>query len=267
MKILVLSPFGKTEPFGRENLAKVKRPETEFDFECLEDVFPLPYNTYVYNTLKCVNGAVERIIRAEQDGYDAAVISCMLDPGLMEARAIVDIPVTATFEASAHLAAMMGKRFSVVSTDPMTVGGIDMRLVDLYGIRQNVASLRWIGITACDLYPEITPTEEVARRTVEVSRKCVEEDQAEVIIPGCTIIGSLLTNHFDTDPVELIGAPVIDPMIVAFKMAEMMADMCKVAGYPAASRAGFYRKPPVEETAGLRKFMAENKSPEQFYYK
>ena len=56
-------------------------------------------------------------------------------------------------------------------------------------------------------------------------------------------------------------------MIVAFKMAEMMADMCKVTGYPAASRAGFYRKPPVKETAGLRKFMAENKSPEQFYYK
>ena len=117
MNILVLSPFGKTEPFGRENLEKVKRPDTEFDFECLEDVFPLPYNTYV--------------------------ISCMLDPGLMEARGIVDIPVTATFEASAHVAAMMGKRFSVVSTDPMTVGGIDMRLVDLYGIRQNVASLRW----------------------------------------------------------------------------------------------------------------------------
>ena len=46
MKILVLSPFGKTEPFGRANLAKVKRPETEFDFECLADVFPLPYNTY-----------------------------------------------------------------------------------------------------------------------------------------------------------------------------------------------------------------------------
>lgn len=267
MRILVLSPFGKTEPYGRENLEKVKRLDTEFDFECLEKVFPLPYNTYVYNTLKCVNGAVERIIRAEQDGYDAAVISCMLDPGLMESRAIVDIPVTATFEASAHVAAMMGKRFSVVSTDPMTVGGIDMRLVDLYGVRQKVASLRWIGITACDLYPEITPTEEVARRTVEVSRKCVEEDQAEVIIPGCTIIGSLLTNYFDKDPMEIIGAPVIDPMIVAFKMAEMMVEMCKLAGYPAASRTGFYRKPPSAETVELRKFMSGNKSPEQFFCK
>ena len=266
MKILVLSPFGKTEPFGKENLERVARPDTEFSFECLEDVFPLPYNTYVYNTLKCVNGAVERVIKGEQEGYDAAVISCMLDPGLMESRAIVDIPVTATFEASAHVASMMGKRFRVVSTDPMTVGGIDMRLVDLYGVRQKVASLRWIGITACDLYPEITPTEEVAKKTVEVSKRCVEEDQAEVIIPGCTIIGSLLTNYFDQDPVDLIGAPVIDPMIVAFKQAEMMAEMCKLAGYPAASRAGFYRKPPVKETNELREFMSKNQLPEQYYY-
>ena len=266
MRILVLSPFGKTEPFGRENLEKVARSDTEFDFECLESVFPLNYNTYIYNTLKCINAAVERIIKAEQQSYDAAVLSCMLDPGLLEARSIVDIPVTATFESAAHVACMMGKRFSVVSTDPMTVGGIDMRLVDLYGVRSKVASLRWIGITACDLYPEITPTEEIARRVVEVSKKCVEEDQAEVIIPGCTIIGSIFTKVFKKDPIDVIGAPVIDPMIVAFKQAEMMVDLCKLAGYPAVSRAGLWRKPPIDETKRLRKFMKENLSPEQAYY-
>jgi allantoin racemase len=265
MKILVLSPFGKTEPFGRENLERVARDDTTFDFECLEDVFPLTYNTYVYNTLKCINAAVERVSLAEKQGYDAAVLSCMLDPGLLEARSIVDIPVTATFESSAHLASMMGKRFSVVSTDPMTVGGIDMRLVDLYGVRPKVASLRWIGITACNLYPEITPPEEIARRVVEVSRKCVEEDQAEVIIPGCTIIGSIFSKVFDKDPVEVIGVPVIDPMVAAFKQAEMMVDLCQKAGYPAVSRAGLWRKPPAEETRELRRFMKEHPSPEQAF--
>ena len=190
----------------------------------------------------------------------------MLDPGLLESRSIVDIPVTATFESAAHVACMMGKRFSVVSTDPMTVGGIDMRLVDLYGVRSKVASLRWIGITACDLYPEITPPEEIERRVIEVSKKCVEEDQAEVIIPGCTIIGSIFTKVSKKDPTEVIGAPVIDPMIVAFKQAEMMVDLCKLAGYPAVSRTGLWKKPPKEETINLRKFMHDNESPEQFYY-
>jgi allantoin racemase len=267
MRILVLAPFGKTEPHGDENLMKVKRPDTEFSFECLFDVFPLPYNTYIYNTLKCINAAVERCIKAEQQGYDAVVLSCMLDPGLLEARAVVDIPVTATFEASAHLACMMAKRYSVVTTDAMTGSGIDMRLVDLYGVRQKLASIRWINITANKLYPEITPTEEVARRVVEVSKKCVDEDGAELIIPGCTIIGALWTRFFKKDPVEVIGVPVIDPQVVAFKLAEMMVDLRKLAGYPVVSRYGLWRKQPQEEYKEFRKWMKEHPSPEQFYQK
>ncbi len=265
MKILVLAPFGKTEPFADENLKRVKRADTEFSFECLFDVFPLPYNTYIYNTLKCINAAVERCIKAEKEGYDAVVLSCMLDPGLLEARSVVDIPVTATFESAAHLACMMAKRYSVVTTDPMTGSGIDMRLVDLYGVRQKLASIRWINITANRLYPEFTPTEEIARRVVEVSKKCVEEDGAELIIPGCTIIGALWTKFFKKDPVEVIGVPVIDPQIIAFKQAEMMVDLRKLAGYPAVSRYGLWKKQPQQEFEDLQKWMKMNKSPEQFY--
>ncbi|HSB06400.1 MAG TPA: aspartate/glutamate racemase family protein [Thermodesulfobacteriota bacterium] len=267
MKILVLAPFGKCEPYGDENLMKVKRPDTEFSFECLYDVFPLPYNTYIYNTLKCINAAVERCIKAEKQGYDAVVLSCMLDPGLLEARAVVDIPVTATFESAAHLACMMAKRYSVVTTDPMTGSGIDMRLVDLYGVRQKLASIRWINITANQLYPEITPTEEIARRVVAVSKKCIEEDGAELIIPGCTIIGTLCTKLFQQDSMKAIGVPIIDPQIVAFKQAEMMVDLCKLAGYPAVSRYGLWRKQPQPEFEEFRKWMKEHPSPEQFYQK
>jgi len=35
MRILVLSPFGATEPYGEENLKKVARPGTEFSFESI----------------------------------------------------------------------------------------------------------------------------------------------------------------------------------------------------------------------------------------
>ena len=267
MKILVLAPFGKCEPFGDENLMKVKRQDTQFSFECLFDVFPLPYNTYIYNTLKCINAATERCIKAEKEGYDAVVLSCMLDPGLLEARNVVDIPVTAAFEASAHLACMMAKRYSVVTTDAMTGSGIDMRLVDFYGVRQKLASIRWINITANQLYPEITPTEEVARRVTAVSKKCVEEDGAELIIPGCTIIGSLCTKMFKEDAMKAIGVPVIDPQLVAFKQAEMMVDLQKLAGYPAVSRYGLWRKGPQEEYEQFRKWMKEHPSPEQYYQK
>lgn len=267
MKILVLSPFGALEPHGGENLARVARPGTEFDVECVKDVFPLPYNTFPYNMIKVINAAVERSILAEQQGYDAIMNSCVSDPGLLEMRSVVDIPVTGCFESATHLAATMGAKWSVVTVEEVVAKRFDKLLVDLYGVRQSMASIRHINIRASCLYPEITPTEEVAKRVVEVGRRCVKEDGAEVVISGCTIMSALFTDYFKEDPVRIIGAPVIDPMITAFKFAEMMVDLKKLAGYPAVSRAGLYEKQPRQEFEELRRYLATHVSPESFYYK
>lgn len=267
MKLLVLCPFGSTEPHGRENLQKIARPGTEFDYECVKDVFPLPYNTFPYNMLKCLNAAVERTIVAENQGYDAVVNSCVSDPGLFEMRAVVDIPVTGCFESATHLAATMGARWSVVTVDEVVAKRLDKLLVDLYGVRASMASIRHIGIRANKLYPEITPTDEVVRRLVEVGKKCVQEDGAEVIVSGCTILSALFTHHLKADPVDVIGAPVIDPMFTAFKFAEMMVDLRRLAGYPAVSRAGLYEKQPKEEFVELRKYLSTHEPPEHFYIK
>ncbi|MEM2145275.1 MAG: aspartate/glutamate racemase family protein [Candidatus Jordarchaeaceae archaeon] len=267
MKIFVICPFGSTEPYGRENLEKIARPGTEFDYECIKDVFPLNYNTFPYNMLKCINAAVERVILAEQQGYDAVVNSCVSDPGLLEMRSVVDIPVTGCFESATHLAATMGAKWSVVTVEEVVAKRFDKLLVDLYGVRQSMASIRHINIRANQLYPEITPTEEVARRVLEVSKKCVKEDGAEIIISGCTIMSALFTNYFKEDPVNVIGVPVIDPMYTAFKFAEIMVDLKKMAGYPPVSRIGLYQKQPKEEFYELRKYLASHSSPEHFYIK
>jgi len=265
MKIFVLSPFGATEPHGAENFAKVARDDVEFTFESLNEVFPLPYNTFRYNTMKCTDAAVERIIKAERDGYDAAVISCMFDPGLFEARAVVDIPVMGTFEAAGLTCMMMGERFSVVNPDTV-VNSVMHRLAASYGFLPRIASMRHIDIVACDLYPEKTPTEEVLGRLMHVGKQCVE-DGAEVIIPGCTIIGALYSSGFKKDPVEVIGVPVLDPMVVAFKMAEMMVDLRVKAGYPAVSRVGMWKKQPAEELTYLRSWLCENPPAVEHYQK
>ncbi len=263
MRIFVLSPFGANEPYGYENLAKVARDDVQFTFESLNEVFPLPYNTYRYNTMKCTDGAVERIIKAEQQGYDAAVISCMFDPGLFEARAVVDIPVTGTMESAGLVCMMMGQRFSVVNPDAV-VNSVMRRLCDSYGFTARLASLRHIDIVANKLYPEETPTEEVLSRLERVGKQCVE-DGAEVIIPGCTIIGALYSNGFKKDPVEVLGVPVLDPMIIAFKMAEMMVDLRLKAGYPAVSRVGMWKKQPADELGFLRSWLCANPSAIEYY--
>ena len=85
------------------------------------------------------------------------------------------------------------------------------------------------------------------------ARACVEEDGAEVVIPGCTLAGSVLTNDVP-DAESVIGAPVLDGMVTGFKMAEMMADLRK-AGVPTVSRWGGFEKPPEKDFNTLRNFM------------
>ena len=263
MKILVLSPFGATEPNAEENLKSRARSGTEVDVECLKDVFPLPYNTYHYNLTKVIDGTVERAIRAEIEGYDAVVISCMLDPGLVQARGVVDIPVVGTLEATAHVASMMGNRFAVINADATVCAQME-RLLTFYGLRDKVACLRHIDIVSCDLYPEKTPTEEIFRRVKEQAEKAIREDGAEVIIAGCTIIGGLLTQHHGENPGGFLeDVPVLDGMVVGLKTSELMVDMVDL-GYPAVSRLGFWKRPVQEETIELRQWFEKHNSP--FHY-
>ena len=264
MRILVLNPFGATEPYAAENLAKVARSDVELTIENIRDVYPLPHNTQIYYLMKAASAAVERTIAAEQEGYDAVMISCVSDPGLLEAREVVDIPVTGCFESATLIAGTMGKRWSVVSPDLLAVEQEEI-LVDRYGVRPKLASFRHIGIHASKLYPEFTPPEELERKTVEQVRKCVEEDGAEVVIAGCSILSAILTKVSKESMDDALQVPVIDPMVTALKMAELMVDLRNLAGYPAASRVGFYKKPPAKEFREFRNWMKTHDSPEKRY--
>ena len=194
-------------------------------------------NQWLYFRYMCTDATLDRVIRAEKEGYDAVFISCNLDIGLYEARSLVNIPVTATLESAALVAYTMGTKFSLLSVDNQNAK-IQKMILEQYGLAGKWASHRPVGIDANDLYPDKTPEDRVYEKAVEVARKCVEEDGAEVLIPGCTLIGSVLT-HRVKDPIKELGAPLVDGMLTGFKMAEMMADLCKLTSTPPASRVGF----------------------------
>jgi Asp/Glu/hydantoin racemase len=252
MRILVINPFGGTEFYGKENLEKIKRPDTEFNIVNIADVYPLPNNQFLYFRHQCTEGTLERVIKAEKDGYDAIFISCNLDIGLYEARSLVNIPVTATLESAALFAYAMGAKFSLITVDYQN-GRIQEMILNQYGLRGKLASFRPIGVDANDLYPEKTPENVIYQKAIEISRKCVERDGAEVIIPGCTLIGSVLTHRMD-EATEAVGAPILDGMTTGFKMAEMMVDLCTLAKISPVSRIGYFQFPPQGDFETLRDY-------------
>ena len=258
MRILVINPFGGTEVFGRDNLERVARPDTDFEIVNVGNVYPLKNNQWLYFRHECINATIERALQAERDGYNAVFLSCQLDVGLYECRQLLSIPVTATLESAALLAYQMGRTFSLLVVDYQN-GQIQKMLLDIYGLSGKLASVRSFDIDANDLYPDRTPASRVVERVVETARLCVETDGAEALIPGCTLAGSVLT-HDGGDALKAAGAPIIDGMLAGFKHAEMWVDLVK-AGMPAVSRRGFFERPPADEYARLRRAIGKDPRP------
>ena len=246
MKILVLNPFaGVTNE--AEHCRRVARPDTEIVFENISSTYPLNYVTYVYYRHHCAAAVVERVLRAQDQGFDAVFICCCYDPGLGEAREVADIIVTGAFESGAHYVNRIAQRYSVIATEPKTVHCY-RELTQLYGTDSKLASVRHINLSARESYADRTDPSILVQRTLDVARRCIEDDGAEAILMGCTLQSCPLTVAGRSD---LQGVPIIDPVLVGFKSTEFLVE-AKQAGLPVISRFGTWQKPPPEEVAQLR---------------
>ena len=164
----------------------------------------------------------------------------------------MDIPVTAAFESAVHWANQISQRYSVISTEPKT-SHCYRELAELYGTAGKLASVRPINVSAKVSYEDITPPEVIVQRTLEVARKCVEDDGAEAIVMGCTLQSCPLTVAGANDAA---GAPIIDPVLIGMKDVEFMVDM-RGAGLPILSRYGTWQKPPLDEVVQLSRSARE----------
>ncbi len=66
LKVLVVKPFGDTEFYGRGNLAKIARPDTEFDVVGIGAMYPFRNNQWLYFRYMCTDGPLETVMRAEK---------------------------------------------------------------------------------------------------------------------------------------------------------------------------------------------------------
>ena len=260
MRILVINPFGGTEFRGHDNLERIKRPDTEFEMVNIAEDYPLRNNQWLYFKHACTGPTLEKVMWAEHEGFDGVFISCQLDIGLYEARTLVDIPVTGTLESAALFAYTMGKHFTLLAVDSQN-GEIQRDLLRQYGLERNLASIIPIHIDANDLYPERTSEDSVFERVISAGKLARERDGAEMVIPGCTLFGSLLSHRRQAFDGE-VGIPSVDGMTAGFKLAEMRAELFRKGAMPAVSRAGYFTKPPRTDFQTLREF---NGKPDYLY--
>jgi len=195
----------------QDRLNKIKDVDTEVEVIGLENgPKDLEYQLYEHIA---VDRILDILLGLEQS-YDSIVIACFYDPGSKEIRELVDMPVVFPGEACMHVAAMLGHKFSIIVGRRNWFPPI-LDNVKLYGLESRLASIRAINMPTADLHSN---PEEAIKRLSQECQKAIEEDFAEVVILGCAVLVGIAE-----DIQNQLGVPILDPVMVPYKVAELFA--------------------------------------------
>jgi allantoin racemase len=219
----------------KEILQDLAEPSTIVDGTWFDSGTPhLEYEFYEH---LAVHRIIEKTVNAEKNGYDAVVIGCFYDPGLRETRELVKIPVVGVCEASVHVAAMLSAgKFSILVGRSKWIPKMAANIRD-YGFESKVASWRVLNLTV----PDMRDREKTQAAILREARAAVEEDHAECVVLGCTGMAGQAKKAQ-----EELGVPILDPVLMGLKVAELRAILWRRFGI-SHSKIGGYEAPPTEE--------------------
>jgi len=187
----------------------------------------------IENVLKCREAKGE-------NRYDAFVSLNSTDPALVEAREVLDIPVLGFLETTAHVACMMGRKFSLITPNPKFAISYGEK-IRLYGLSERLASIEAMNIPHLPDYRQafIDPAahERVFNEFDSAARRAVAAG-AEVIIP----CGSHAVLQAKRGVKEIDGALIIDGLGILLKMTETAVKIQRLMG-TFVSRKMLYETP------------------------
>lgn len=247
----------------KQNFDLVKDPDTEIMCR-FSDWGIIGMEGFFYPAIDTLNAqsVLQQAVKGEKDGYDAVMITCFGDPMLDQIRSLVDIPVTSIGETSYHMAAMMGKKFGLVTVSENNIYESE-HTIERYGFREYCA-----GIMTTIEKPEEQPKALINARSAiesfqEVGRKLIAQG-AEILLPGCGLMAAALRTapgcekEYPNGVTEVDGVPVMDVLGVTLKMTEMLVRL-KKAGSPWISRKGIYRLPTESALESGRMVLADDR--------
>jgi allantoin racemase len=160
-------------------------------------------------------GVMDRVM-AYDEPYDAVVLAGFGEYGRDGLQELIKQPVIEICEASAYVAMLISRTYSVVTTLQRSVAAIEDRL-RLAGVAGRCASVRASGMSTLDIDAD---PEGAIRGLVEEARIAVTQDRAEAICLGCAGMAGLE----EAISAEL-GVPVVDGIGAAVRLAEAVVGL------------------------------------------
>ncbi len=234
-KILYIDPIGKeyAEPEIVEYLQKFTK-------------YKLYYTTldkggsnleYMCYEAMAVPEILKKVKEAEDDEYDGVIIGCFYDPGLYEAREIVDtLAIVAPGESSMITSLSLGYKFSIIAGSEKFIP-IIMENIKKYGHVDKLASIKVVDLSVEAFRENLELTK---MRVMEKGKEAVEKDGAEILLLGCTAQYGIYK-----EIQEYVNVPVLDPIIASLKYCEFLIDVRKNFGWGHSKRC-LYKSPQIE---------------------
>jgi allantoin racemase len=161
---------------------------------------------------------------------DAVVLAGFGEHGKDALQEMLDVPVLDIAESAAHVAHLIGRRFSVVTTLARSIAPIEDRLL-LAGLAAHCASVRACGLGTAEV--DADPAGAV-KAIVGEAERAVTDDGADVICLGCAGMAGVTGAITDA-----LGVPAVDGVAAAVGLAQMLVGLGL-----STSKAGAYASGP-----------------------
>ena len=219
MHIRIITPIVTRDFRSPEDLAELVRPGIDISHTFV-DMGPASIES-AFDEALAAPGVIAKVIEAEREGAAAVVIDCLGDIGMHVGRELTRIPVVGAGESSMHVAAMLGHRFSILTT-LQRVFYLNENQAKIYGVFDKLASLRAVDLSVLELEKDAAALTE---RMVEQGVKAVEEDGAHALLFGCTGMYRVARGVAAGMQQRGYDVPVVEPLATAFQFAQMLVTL------------------------------------------
>ncbi len=186
-----------------------------------------------YDEAYAIAPTIDLVKQANDEDYDAIIVACFCDVGVEAAKEISSIPVLGLEETTLSVALLLGAKFGIMTERHQRVAMKELH-VRRHGLLERMASIRPLELSVAEM--ESNPQRTKAAG-IELARRMVEEDGAEVIVMGCAAMAG-----YSDELERQLQVPVLDPLTVTLKVAEALIDMGL-----SHSRVGLYAPPMPKE--------------------
>ncbi|MDR1967884.1 MAG: aspartate/glutamate racemase family protein [Burkholderiaceae bacterium] len=239
------------------NFRRVKAETTELRHLYVQRLRRATDTVFAYPTLLNRLDVVEQALVARDEGADAVLVACSGDPGVAEARTLLDVPVVGPMEAALHLAATYGRKLGIVTVQDRTWVEYCEALTEASGLGGRLAGVRSIGIPSARAFTEgFTQPQAIAAEVEAQARRLVEDGAGAIVIGSAGL--SVMSSAAGLAALPDAGVPIFDCLSAGLKMAELRAQLQQRLGVPPCSRIGWGERLPDADIARLRKLFGLN---------